>query len=202
MTDKDEKEVNKAIAALGKYLNGSTREVLDVMSALYVSAPEAINLRNRHTKCDEWIRGYFTHNLVDEPDHRCDCQECSIGADLVRRYTRQEAVSLRKLDYYDYLLTPHWDYIRRAKLREASNRCELCFSKERLNVHHKTYERLGMEKLSDLIVLCHECHTKVHEKLAGDLQYMEAQDEDMEVEEDLGYVDGDTDGEAGGNIFG
>jgi hypothetical protein len=31
-----------------------------------------------------------------------------------------------------------------------------------LDVHHRTYENKGKEKLGDLTVLCRECHTKFH----------------------------------------
>jgi len=32
----------------------------------------------------------------------------------------------------------------------------------RLDVHHLLYDRLGHEKLSDLIVLCRLCHNAFH----------------------------------------
>lgn len=41
--------------------------------------------------------------------------------------------------------------------------CSCCKSSTKLNVHHKTYERLGKEKLTDLVLLCEECHNKTHE---------------------------------------
>src|SRR6185369_3222371 len=41
--------------------------------------------------------------------------------------------------------------------------CDKCgASKIRLEVHHLTYERLGEEKFSDVILLCHVCHKSVH----------------------------------------
>jgi len=33
-----------------------------------------------------------------------------------------------------------------------------------LDVHHKTYERIGAEKPGDLVVLCRACHGQEHEK--------------------------------------
>jgi hypothetical protein len=32
-------------------------------------------------------------------------------------------------------------------------------------VHHRTYERVGFERQSDLIVLCHDCHRDFHRSL-------------------------------------
>jgi 5-methylcytosine-specific restriction endonuclease McrA len=45
---------------------------------------------------------------------------------------------------------------------EKNGKKHLCLSRERLEVHHLSYARLGREELSDLITLCHECHKAVH----------------------------------------
>jgi hypothetical protein len=37
---------------------------------------------------------------------------------------------------------------------------------DRLDVHHRTYERVGQEQLRDLIVLCRTCHSRYHDKAA------------------------------------
>jgi len=66
--------------------------------------------------------------------------------------------------YQDYLQTKHWKSIRKAALRKARYRCQVCNSNKRLNVHHRTYENLGHEEECDVIVLCQECHEKFHEK--------------------------------------
>ena len=39
--------------------------------------------------------------------------------------------------------------------------CQACGSKKRITVHHKTYERFGNEKISDLMPLCWDCHNIV-----------------------------------------
>jgi 5-methylcytosine-specific restriction endonuclease McrA len=73
------------------------------------------------------------------------------------------------LTYQEFLNSDYWRYVRTIKLNQAQNKCELCNSDEALNVHHKTYEHHGEEHkhLSDLIVLCHKCHSKFHDKLAN-----------------------------------
>gem|GEM_PF-4331542 len=49
-----------------------------------------------------------------------------------------------------------------------------------LNLHHKTYERIGNEKIRDLVCLCQQCHHKLHEK------------EDMRVNDYIGkQISGD-----------
>ena len=67
-----------------------------------------------------------------------------------------------KYMYGDYLKSHQWkDKAKQAKER-AGNRCQLCNSPNKLQVHHRTYERIGLEDNSDLIVLCDSCHRKFH----------------------------------------
>lgn len=72
-----------------------------------------------------------------------------------------------KLDYSKYLKTPHWKKVRDLKLRECEHKCQLCGSKVRLEVHHNSYEHLWLEEMymNDLVVLCHRCHAKFHDKI-------------------------------------
>ena len=82
--------------------------------------------------------------------------------------TAQEISDLKSIPYRDFLQTIYWDIVRKYKLHKAGYRCELCGARERLNVHHKTYEYRGEEynHLDCLIVLCQECHQKFHDKLS------------------------------------
>ena len=60
--------------------------------------------------------------------------------------------------YLAYLNSPGWRFRRNAALRRVGFRCERCGSKRDLQVHHKTYDRLGNELDSDLEALCLLCH--------------------------------------------
>jgi 5-methylcytosine-specific restriction endonuclease McrA len=64
--------------------------------------------------------------------------------------------------YQDYLLSPKWQAKRKQVLRRASYRCEQCGKRARLDVHHKTYERIFNEALTDLQALCRLCHKGKH----------------------------------------
>jgi len=68
-----------------------------------------------------------------------------------------------KEKYYNYLQSPEWDEKRKAKLKEADFRCQLCNAEDKLSVHHRTYERVFEELQSDLIALCSRCHSKYHD---------------------------------------
>lgn len=69
--------------------------------------------------------------------------------------------------YQDYLASDHWQETRARALDRAMWRCQVCNtprSQSILDVHHRTYERLGAELPEDLAVLCRECHSLFHEK--------------------------------------
>jgi 5-methylcytosine-specific restriction endonuclease McrA len=75
-----------------------------------------------------------------------------------------ENVDYRRMPYRQYLNTYHWQQLRLLKLSEVEERCQLCYSPQKpLHVHHRTYARLGNEKLTDLTVLCKDCHTLFHQ---------------------------------------
>lgn len=70
----------------------------------------------------------------------------------------------QKINYKEYLESPHWKETRLKALDRAGYRCQLCCSKVDLNVHHNTYKNLNNEDPKDLFVLCRKCHAKFHDK--------------------------------------
>ena len=66
------------------------------------------------------------------------------------------------MNYKEYLQTEHWQTMRRLALGFAQHKCQICNNDNNLNVHHRTYERQGNERLSDLTVLCEDCHKLFH----------------------------------------
>ena len=80
------------------------------------------------------------------------------------RARQRRQVDLRTMPYRDYLQTEEWQVRRRAALKRAAYRCQVCDRSGRLHVHHRTYERRGAELARDLIVLCAECHRIYHER--------------------------------------
>jgi len=72
-------------------------------------------------------------------------------------------------DYAAYLESAHWHEVRRRCLWRWDYRCAVCHSAQFVDVHHRTYKRLGRERDTDVIALCRKCHTLFHEHrvLAG-----------------------------------
>jgi 5-methylcytosine-specific restriction endonuclease McrA len=63
-----------------------------------------------------------------------------------------------KADYATYLQSDHWKKLAEETKRLAGYKCQVCNSQDRLETHHRTYERKGDELQSDLVCLCHSCH--------------------------------------------
>lgn len=75
----------------------------------------------------------------------------------------ERLAELRSMRYCDYIRTPEWRSTRGAALAQAEHRCQLDRSHTTdLEVHHNTYERVGAELASDLVVLCHSRHQLHH----------------------------------------
>ena len=75
--------------------------------------------------------------------------------------------------YQAYLRSHHWRRTRKRMVARAGYRCQRCGWEDRnkdrkrgtrLHVHHKSYARVGHERLSDLEVLCYRCHKAHHGK--------------------------------------
>lgn len=60
--------------------------------------------------------------------------------------------------YKTYMGSAAWAKKKLEAINRAHCRCNRCGSWYYLEVHHKTYDRLGDELPSDLEVLCKSCH--------------------------------------------
>lgn len=73
--------------------------------------------------------------------------------------------------YKEYLRSYQWRSRRLDFLRFWSFRCCLCYSAKDVEVHHRTYERIGQEELTDCVVLCKRCH-ELHTNFTGNFLAM------------------------------
>lgn len=62
------------------------------------------------------------------------------------------------MTYEEYLDSPEWKEKQQAVLERDGHRCVACNRPDQLEIHHRTYERIGNELLSDLTTLCRACH--------------------------------------------
>jgi hypothetical protein len=66
------------------------------------------------------------------------------------------------LSYYEYIVSPEWRTRSIAVCTSRGSKCEVCGSKEKIQVHHRSYERMGQETEEDLEVVCKSCHELIH----------------------------------------
>jgi 5-methylcytosine-specific restriction endonuclease McrA len=66
------------------------------------------------------------------------------------------------VNYRIYIESEAWRRKASAARKRAGYRCQRCHANARLDVHHKTYARLGYELPKDLIALCRPCHETEH----------------------------------------
>lgn len=96
----------------------------------------------------------------------CDFFECNAEYYWLKDNSKQESESLKTLPYNEYLKSDYWKKVSSVVKRNAGFKCSQCGSMKRLEVHHLSYEHKGeeMNHLEDLVCLCHECHSKIHDK--------------------------------------
>lgn len=79
-------------------------------------------------------------------------------------------------NYNEYLRSEHWQKFRQRFFRTSSTcrnlikefgglRCQFCFADVPLQVHHRTYKRLGGESMNDVAIVCEKCHTEIHDRV-------------------------------------
>lgn len=76
------------------------------------------------------------------------------------------------VDFHRYLASREWAVLREQVRERAANLCErgrlLGHLAPLQNVHHQTYERLGHERLEDLLGVCRPCHEYLSAKRNDD----------------------------------
>ncbi len=111
------------------------------------------------------VKARYTKTKRDEQQKEREVQYQRGKEDKQAQVEKKRAriQELRAMPYRDYLLTPDWQKKRLYALKRAGGRCQVCnHLNKRLDVHHRTYERLGDEHYTDLLVLCHSCHGTFH----------------------------------------
>ena len=65
-------------------------------------------------------------------------------------------------EYHSYLQSPEWKS-KVSLIKQRDKVCQLTGATTQLEVHHITYDRLGNEDLSDLVLLSRSAHQFVHD---------------------------------------
>lgn len=77
--------------------------------------------------------------------------------------SRQRLTDLGYANYRAYLQGDHWaDVRKRFWASKLPKTCGGCGASRGLHLHHRTYKRIGAEWLTDLILVCGDCHSLIH----------------------------------------
>ena len=68
----------------------------------------------------------------------------------------------RRERYENYIHSSKWRRRRARALMLGNYQCAKCGARNKLQVHHLSYQHLGNELDCELMVLCHSCHQRVH----------------------------------------
>jgi len=65
--------------------------------------------------------------------------------------------------YNDYLKSDEWKSLKKIYFINIKKICIGCRSKKTIQLHHKSYKRLGgLNEVKDLISVCKKCHNEIH----------------------------------------
>jgi 5-methylcytosine-specific restriction endonuclease McrA len=71
-------------------------------------------------------------------------------------------IFMDKTFYNQYIKGPRWAAKREAWFNAFGKYCRACGTAYGpIQLHHMTYDRLGRERMSDLVALCANCHKEV-----------------------------------------
>lgn len=85
---------------------------------------------------------------------------------VIRARGEAAAAEANQITYHDYLRSEQWEKRRKAAMRRAGKRCQVCAADYMpLHVHHNSYECVMNEEPADLVVLCAECHALFHGRM-------------------------------------
>jgi 5-methylcytosine-specific restriction endonuclease McrA len=82
-------------------------------------------------------------------------------------------VTARSREYERHLASDEWQALRAARITAARGRCERCGDTEGLQLHHRSYDRLGKERDDDLELLCWRCHAEADQDRAEEQAELE-----------------------------
>lgn len=74
---------------------------------------------------------------------------------------------LSRIDYASYIISNDWMLVKKRYLNSNLPKdCYCCgklYGTYRIEFHHRTYKRLGRERLIDIVPVCRDCHQLIHD---------------------------------------
>lgn len=117
------------------------------------------------------LKRYFEILGIKKPNKRAGIlaiQEYNRATSPIYRGRSIPGLTLQKKkgkrrDYKRYISSLKWKNFKQDIIDERGASCEECRKPcDKLDLHHKTYDRLFNEGREDVVLLCRSCHEKVH----------------------------------------
>jgi len=85
----------------------------------------------------------------------------------------------KAVEYYAYIASDQWKITKAKWMQSGQCRGHFCHAAgcgqtTSLQMHHRTYKRLGREDMNDLVLVCGGCHLKIHELAKSGVKLREA----------------------------
>ena len=85
--------------------------------------------------------------------------------DAIEKKLKSPSSPGRRDQYREFLRSPQWRELKNNAIKRNGNRCRVCNSDRKLEVHHRYYPKtMGTETLDALTTLCRSCHSQFHGK--------------------------------------
>ncbi len=88
--------------------------------------------------------------------------QARVIADQILQESEKKLIQRRQL-YENHLKSQKWRDLRQLVIERENGVCQGCRKSKITQVHHRNYERLGDELLTDLYGFCESCHKKTHD---------------------------------------
>lgn len=112
---------------------------------------------------------YFQLDNHVDPQWDRDARQHSGHTTTVDSVQTKASIYISTFEKQAYLKSPEWNTLRKSILRRDNYTCQGCgITNVPLEVHHLHYRNFGMEKHSDLVAVCRECHQAIHDKYGYD----------------------------------
>ena len=121
-------------------------------------------LEKRHLERAKESAGsiYVTGQVIEIALKMFKKDKCTKHHQDTKLTTKKNRKKSRKEKHALYLQNINWRFRIIQKYNYTCQRCFQVFPQTKLDVHHVTYERFAVEKLTDLLPLCRPCHQKEH----------------------------------------
>jgi hypothetical protein len=115
-----------------------------------------------------YLFGTLLQHLPEPPVHPAYRTRTPDKPILEHNPMRNGDMFMSSADKLAYLSSHKWHSIRNQVLERDNHCCQSCSATHNLQCHHLNYSNFGDELLSDLTILCKDCHNTLHILLGYD----------------------------------